>query len=296
MAKGHETYKLFFDTSKEAHEISMNIYNHFKDDFRTKPMVFLTGRNTKRTMGTASPWSGRIRLHNSGANVGCLIHELAHLFKSASKHSRSFKFAQQRILTYWATIKDDFTENLRVIERDPKQDAMNDIFRKRATVHFQNLAKFNYGDRVYFDSTKRGAGRIVGTVLRVNTKTISVQADGEPKGSYWRVSPGMLNHLEDKVVKPVLPKEVEYGVPEDEMPKPTDVPKIKAAREDVIDTDEEIRDMIEFAIEKLSKYAVHGTLSMSGIVRTFHARGIMNNDDNRAYAIKYVKELGLKIR
>ena len=48
------------------------------------------------------------------------------------------------------------------------------------------------GDRVEFDSTKRGGGVISGTVKSVNAKSVTLTdtSDGHPVG--WRVTPGML--------------------------------------------------------------------------------------------------------
>ena len=48
---------------------------------------------------------------------------------------------------------------------------------------------FRKGDRVTF---KNGNRIIRGTVIRVSRKTVSVEADGETSGRYWRVSPSML--------------------------------------------------------------------------------------------------------
>ena len=294
LAKGNQAYGLFFEQGYEVNEITRRIFEHFKSDFDNKqPRVILTGRNTKNLMGTANYYMSRIRLHNPGANVGCLIHELAHLFKItrlSSAHSPVFKHAQTEIYRFWNTIKDEYFTKATAGAQTPKQ-LLNDQ-RGNGNIRFtmsgvNSLRSFRYGERVWFNSKKRGL-KVEGIVLRINTKSISVKEDNTAPHEYWRVSPGMLNKVETKEVDitKLLPK-VE---PKSEVKKPV------AAREDVIDTPDEIRELIEFAIDKLSKYAVYGTLSMSGIVRTFHARGIMNNHENRKYAIDYVKSLGLNIR
>lgn len=52
------------------------------------------------------------------------------------------------------------------------------------------LAKWSKGDRVRF--TGRRGAVVVGTVMRVNTKTVSVKPDGERGSRYWRVGPSLL--------------------------------------------------------------------------------------------------------
>jgi len=306
MARGNQAYGLLFDTNKEAFELTNRIYENLKDSFHTKPMVFLTGRNTKNLMGTANYYLGRIRLHNPGANVGCLIHELGHMFKASrngTAHSNVFKACQTEIFRFWNTIKDEYFKNATDGGLSPR-DQMNDARGRYGSSVIKSyqfptgsvtVRSFRYGERVSFITSKRGHRTVVGTVLRINQKSISVKEDGKPAHEYWRVSPNKLTRLEtvkggDRVITTVEPT-IKYG-PSTPLPKPEPKPEPKP----VVDTDDEIKELIEFAIDKLSKYAVYGSLSMAGIVRTFHARGIMNNDDNRAYAIKYVAELGLRIR
>ncbi len=303
VARGNQAYGLLFDTNKEAFELTNRIYKHLSARFNVKPNVFLTGRQTKNLMGTASYRIGRIRLHNAGANVGCLIHELGHLFKDTrigSAHSNVFKSCQTEIYHFWNTIKHEYFENATKGGLSP-EDQLNAARGRTGSSVIKSYSfptnsvtvrSFRYGERVSFVTSKRGHRTITGTVLRINRKSVSVREDGRPSAEYWRVSPGKLTRLEkvedggDRVIAIVEP------TPE---PKPEPKKPI-AAREDVVDTPDEIKELIEFAIDKLSKYAVYGSLSMAGIVRTFHARGIMNNDDNRAYAIEYVNELGLRIR
>lgn len=55
------------------------------------------------------------------------------------------------------------------------------------------------GDRVTFT----GNGRtVVGTIIRVSSKTCSVQPDGEVEGRYWRVSPAFLRPATGEAVAP----------------------------------------------------------------------------------------------
>ena len=288
IARGNQAYGLFFEQGFEVNEITRRIFEHFKSDFDNKqPRVILTGRNTKNLMGTANYYMSRIRLHNPGANVGCLIHGLAHLFKItrlSSAHSPIFKECQTKIYRFWNTIKDEYFSKATIGAQTPKQ-LLNEQRGNKFSIDANGLRSFRYGERVWFASRKRGV-RIEGTVLRINQKSISVKEDNKPSHQYWRVSPGMLHKTEGKKTgfyKP-LPTVAVKTVPAPEVPKP------------IVDTVDEIKELIEFAIDKLSKYAVYNTLSMPGIVRTFHARGIMNNDENRKYAIDYVKSLGLNIR
>jgi hypothetical protein len=57
----------------------------------------------------------------------------------------------------------------------------------------EKLAQFRIGSRVQFDA--RGE-TIVGTVIRINKKSISVQPNDEPEGRYWRVGPNSLKAAE----------------------------------------------------------------------------------------------------
>ena len=290
IARGNQAYGLFFEQGFEVNEITRRIFEHFKSDFADKqPRVILTGRNTKNLMGTANYYMSRIRLHNPGANVGCLIHELAHLFKItrlSSAHSPIFKECQTKIYRFWNTIKDEYFTKATIGTDSPRQ--LLNAGRQRGSgltmISANGLRSFRYGERVWFVSRKKGV-KVEGVVLRINTKTISVKEDNKPAHQYWRVTPGMLHKTDGKKTgfyKPLPTPTV--TVPTPEPPKP------------IVDTADEIKELIEFAIDKLSKYAVYNTLSMPGIVRTFHARGIMNNDENRKYAIDYVKSLGLNIR
>ena len=67
--------------------------------------------------------------------------------------------------------------------------------------------------------------------------------------------------------------------------------------EEVVDTDEETTDLIQGLMDGMEKYAIGGTLSMSGIVKCMWVNGMKNTDEHRKIAIDYVRnELGLKIR
>jgi predicted SprT family Zn-dependent metalloprotease len=61
------------------------------------------------------------------------------------------------------------------------------------------------GQRVEFNHGHRGVSQ--GMVIRVNSKTISVQVDGEEQGKYWRVSPSILRSIDptDPPKPPKLP-------------------------------------------------------------------------------------------
>jgi hypothetical protein len=61
----------------------------------------------------------------------------------------------------------------------------------RLTPETEKRAQFKIGDRVSF--TDRDFRLLVGTVVRVNTKSISVDADNVP--GHWRVSPALLTHI-----------------------------------------------------------------------------------------------------
>lgn len=55
----------------------------------------------------------------------------------------------------------------------------------------KKLSKFNIGDRVQFESD---SGNVKGVVIRVNKKTISIDAFDPP--GQWRVAPSFLKKIE----------------------------------------------------------------------------------------------------
>jgi len=59
----------------------------------------------------------------------------------------------------------------------------------RRTKNVFSIAKFNIMDRVYF--TNNGE-KIIGTVVRLNQKTVSVDADN---GGQWRIAPDFLTKV-----------------------------------------------------------------------------------------------------
>ena len=59
-----------------------------------------------------------------------------------------------------------------------------------APVTCHRITGFKVGDRV---SWNHGSRTLTGTVKRVNRKTISTVADGDPDSRYWRVSPRLLS-------------------------------------------------------------------------------------------------------
>ena len=58
------------------------------------------------------------------------------------------------------------------------------------------LANFKIGDRVSFEAEH---GTVIGTVIRINQKTASIDADD---GRGWRVSPGALRKLSQNKAEP----------------------------------------------------------------------------------------------
>ena len=72
--------------------------------------------------------------------------------------------------------------NHRVVERIKMLEAMQ--------AHITMMA-FNPGAKVSFDTDE---GRILGTLVKYNRKTVTVLSDD---GRQWRVSPGLLSALKD---------------------------------------------------------------------------------------------------
>jgi hypothetical protein len=289
LARGHETYGLFFDTSKEAKAIAMDVYSFIGKEKMTKPIIIITHRKTSRTMGTANRFTGRIRLNNNGANVGCLLHELAHLIISSSgaPHGYNFKTNQGVLLVWWQENRDKYIGI--------------DVKVKRTTSNLNRIKKivnnsFERGDRVWWMQKKYG--KVEGTITRINMNTVTVKnlkGNFIPSGCYFRVSPGLLHHVGGHFELPKTP--VIKPMKKDDIGKILADAKKVAADEKVVDTDEEIHDMITGLMDGLQKYAVHDSLAISGIVKCMWVNGVKNTDINRKIALDYVKdELGLKIR
>ena len=72
--------------------------------------------------------------------------------------------------------------NHRVVERIKMLEAMQ--------AHI-NMMAFDLGAKVSFDTDE---GRILGTLVKYNRKTVTVLSDD---GRQWRVSPGLLSALKD---------------------------------------------------------------------------------------------------
>lgn len=294
MAKGHETYGLFFESNVELRKLVNDIYGAFKDNMKVRPNVILTGRDTKRTMGTAAPHSGRIRLHNKGANVGCLLHEIGHLFKNTNNHGHWFKNAQTHLLVWWNKNRETYIDKTTKVGTTWKPTIT------AAAALGKNGLK--HGDRVYWINKK--FGRVEGTIARVNPKSMTIK-DHDVKflspSTYFRVTPGLLKKVnataEGIVIKPkVDSKPVKIKTPKDNIAKILADAK-KVEEEAVEDTDEEINDLISGLMDGMEKYAVNGTLSMSGIVKCMWVNGVKNTDKHRKIALDYVRnDLGITIR
>lgn len=54
-------------------------------------------------------------------------------------------------------------------------------------------AQFSVGDRVWFNSTKSGVGRVEGTIIKINSTTVKLVVDKTKLT--WRVTSSMLNKL-----------------------------------------------------------------------------------------------------
>lgn len=85
-------------------------------------------------------------------------------------------------------------DELRALNREIVRilDFYSSMRRKRA------LMAFRVGDRVAFDTD---SASVVGTVIRINQKTASIDADD---GRQWRVSPAFLRKSED--IRSIEPK------------------------------------------------------------------------------------------
>lgn len=131
---GRSEYGLIFENVREAQSIADEIHKYL--GLAVSPKVKLTNQNTKRLMGKANHASGLITLHVKGRNVGCLLHELAHLHPNAIKesnnsqsfrhlmlgrrfrkprrisHGSAFKNAQMVIYSVWDKIKHKYISNI----------------------------------------------------------------------------------------------------------------------------------------------------------------------------------------
>ena len=286
MAKGHETYGLFFESYKECKRITDDVYSEFKHDMR-KPNVRFTGRDTSRTMGTANYYTGKIRLNKPGENVAVLLHELAHLFKVtrfAGAHGRWFKNAQTQLLMWWEKNRDRYVDGtVKVgIKETPTIDSLGlggistdpaGVFDFNSVPNPNNIKR---GDRVCWQQKKYGL--VTGTVVRMNTKTATIKDHDAPCNGYFRVSPKLLS----KVVALQKP----------EMPEP----KTPAIFKEAKPVDPHVHN-IQFLVDGLKKYALAGTISLSSIKKCLWVNGIENNDVNQKIAVDYITDvLGYKIR
>ena len=82
---------------------------------------------------------------------------------------------------------------LAYIKRDATADELREISRF-VSDGFSNLQRrarsaFRVGDRVTFESKRHGQ-MIVGTITKINVKTIAVDTDS---GMHWKVSPSLLS-------------------------------------------------------------------------------------------------------
>lgn len=249
-AKGHYTYGLIFESVTEARKIAAAIHKEFK--LTVEPRIEFSRRKNKRLMGRATPWTGKIVLFWKGMNVGCLLHELAHLSKEAMaeekasttfkslrlgrgyrmpkriSHGRSFKYAQTKMILFFGKhLRDKF--KTRKVDKDVR-------------------TLYGEFDFTFSDPSLTTLKRFVGT-----------------------------GHV---VHKPITPK-----------------PKPKPKKEDPPPlNDEEIIDLIEVTVERISKYAVEGKyITMAGLVRAMRVQGLMNTDSNRAHALKHAESLGLTV-
>jgi hypothetical protein len=317
-AAGSKYYSIQFSTTAEAQKIANFIYKEaLKNNggFEVKPKIVLSRRSTTSLMGKAAP-NGKITLFNGhGDNVGCLLHELAHLSNIARKaknannygfrrrrniHGKEFKCAQALIYNCMKANEEKFgIDKIKV--KDTNRNYMDP----------HQIGSITFGDTVTFKGEKK-YGQITGTVAAINRKTYKVtnivsSRLGSVPGRYYRIPfqhPSLKkadkNDVDTKIVKSKN-QFSEFTLMEDiindaQMPKHVEKIKIDKPEPKVEDTDEEIKELIEASVDSLSKLSVAGTLSMPGIVRCFHAHGVVNNEENRKYARDYVKEIGLSIR
>ena len=298
-------YQIRLESTWEAQKVANLFYKEF--DLTRRPKVRISNYHTKCLNGTANSNTGQLHLRNVGANIGVLIHELAHFDKTAAKicnqtsgltmtrmgglrrkkrisHGSAFKMAQTEMLLYWR----NHIEKTFEIEGSKKsitrstEDILKKKFRKlnKRVVMNTPTPVFHYGEKVWFISSKTGT-KITGTVKRVNRQTISVTPEGGTFGQYWRVSPSVLNKVNEMPKTLIDDRTIE--------PKPIEEP--------IEDTAEENHDMICGLMDGMVKYAINDSLSISGIVKCMWVNGVKNTDENRKIAIDYIKnELNLKIR
>ncbi len=298
LAKGHESYGLYFEKNSEITKLTNAIYKAFKSNFSIKPNVRLTGRNCRKVMGTCNPITGKIRLHNNGASVGVLIHELAHCWKVSTNHNRYFKMAQTSMLQWFSKNRADFVSgDVKVEKTKPFEDDMEFTFYRRGgnkidvsnlfTKNAPNPNNIKVGDRVWWIQKK--FGRVEGTVKRMNVKTATIDNHNAPTSGYFRCSPSLLKRVD------ITPKVPESNVSTSDSVK--EGFSVKTIQEELKEKYGLNRYQIHTLMDKLSKYAVKNTISMSGIKKCLWVNGIKNTEENRQIAIDYIKEtLKLGIR
>ena len=228
-------YEYILDSAAEAQGISNAIHKEFK--LKVKPVIRIMRKSPKRLRGSANSTTGLIKLMGNGCNVGVLLHELAHLDKTAAEKSRStglkyvrgrmtkgrrishgpdFKYAQSKIIKFWRS---------------------------------ELKSKFYNGKE------------------RVSIPDI--------KSTKLKQSAGLRRPY-------ILPVESDFTV------KPIEKP--------VEDTADDIKELIEVAVEGIAKLTFNNMITMGGLVRAMRVRGVNNTPENRAYARKHAVEIvGLTI-
>ena len=113
-------YQLRFESVKEIKDLAAAVYKEF--DLVKKPVFKIKKHSNKNLQAKVSNRTGIITVFNSGANVGVILHELAHLDKTASavsnqrrfgknriSHGKAFKTAQTKIILFWRNkLRKDF--------------------------------------------------------------------------------------------------------------------------------------------------------------------------------------------
>jgi hypothetical protein len=231
-------YQLRFETANEIKTLAAAIDKEF--DLIKKPVFKIKNHSNKCLQAKVSNLTGIITVFNSGANVGVVLHELAHLDRESAavsnqrrygrnriSHGRAFKAAQTKFILFWR-------KNLR-----------NDFFPESAAL---------------------------------------INAHNDIQNAL-----GMTKVFKAKLVKPVSkPK-----------PQKTKVLKMKTVyhtpKSEVVDTEEDIKELIEVAVEGIARLTVHHAITMGGLVRAMRVRGVANTPDNRNYAKKHAIEIGLRV-
>ncbi len=224
-------YQLRFESVNEIRDLAAAIDKEF--DLVKKPVFKIKQHSNKRLQAKVSNTTGVITVFNSGANVGVVLHELAHLERQSAaisnqrrygrnriSHGRAFKTAQTKIILFW------------------RKTLQSEFIKGKDTTHM----------------------------------TSEWTPPGIPAKKIFKAT----------LVKPKKAKVTKM--------------KVKIHAPNIVDTDDDIKELIEVAVEGIARLTVHNSITMGGLVRAMRVRGVKNSPENRKYARDHAIEIGLKVK